>query len=451
VKIKYHLIVIAAICLIVYACRKVSFNHPQNESDRYAAVKEWLHVNGGDYKSESVRVSTSAGIVDLKLDWDKAKTIRWRGVDFLDVPYVTKSGAVSLPADGQVGVSSFDLVVRRYSNGEHRAAIRTTTHITDANGDRNVQDYKMLDGRQMNVWYHDFHNGATVEATPLSLTDAQYRSLANAAAKAPRTLMSVNQSSAGVKTLSSTTIVDVFEDENGCIITRVREYEKGTGQLDDSTGYAGTVIVGSYLVSDKTYKICPSGENGPSSGDNTGNGNSSPNGPSSPVGGGKDSSGYPDCSNEAPPPPPPPVKPGEPTAPYNPPTPCEYFPPEEPKPVPDDDPCTQISDVNTRGANTIIKDQNQELKDNYLGNSPNEYGYNQKLFDWHNPFNYMNTTVQTSGNPTHVDLPATFTWDATNGYTIGMTHDHPASGSAPSPDDIFALLYNYNKLSTIPE
>jgi hypothetical protein len=50
--------------------------------------------------------------------------------------------------------------------------------------------------------------------------------------------------------------------------------------------------------------------------------------------------------------------------------------------------------------------------------------------------------VATAANPDQMVQP--FTWDSTNGYTIGFTHDHP-NGTGPSPADIFSMVISIHK------
>lgn len=68
--------------------------------------------------------------------------------------------------------------------------------------------------------------------------------------------------------------------------------------------------------------------------------------------------------------------------------------------------------------------------------TPKEYGAEQNLVSLTSP-DFKNTTVRTDNNSNSF-APA-FKWDSTDGYTIGVTHAHPAGG-APSPADVFWML-----------
>jgi hypothetical protein len=81
---------------------------------------------------------------------------------------------------------------------------------------------------------------------------------------------------------------------------------------------------------------------------------------------------------------------------------------------------------------------------NDLETNINEQGYNQKLSNFNGLTSFLTTPKILGTSPTYVNLPATWSWDATNGYTIGFTHSHP-DGTGPSPDDIFDVITLLNK------
>jgi|GEM_PF-3607607 len=101
------------------------------------------------------------------------------------------------------------------------------------------------------------------------------------------------------------------------------------------------------------------------------------------------------------------------------------------------DPCEEKKVVNSNALNPIVKAQNDKVKA-YLSTSQYEWGTEHVLIDYQNPSaGYKDKPIRTDNQ---VDgLSSKFTWDASEGYTIGFVHDHPA-GKAPSPNDIFDMV-----------
>ncbi|MBS1519960.1 MAG: hypothetical protein JST50_03100, partial [Bacteroidetes bacterium] len=98
-------------------------------------------------------------------------------------------------------------------------------------------------------------------------------------------------------------------------------------------------------------------------------------------------------------------------------------------------PCAQIAAATARAANAIIEAQNQTILNNTTSTGT-EYGTNENLTSLTSN-TYENTPVTTNGG-TSAWQP-TFTWDSTNGYTVGFSHGHPG-GTGPSPADVFTLV-----------
>ncbi|HVW96136.1 MAG TPA: hypothetical protein VHA56_09230 [Mucilaginibacter sp.] len=120
--------------------------------------------------------------------------------------------------------------------------------------------------------------------------------------------------------------------------------------------------------------------------------------------------------------------------------------PDPPKPdttktdtVPPNDPCAQKSKINTTSQNATIKTQNTILA-NYANTSSLEHGYAQNLKSMTGS-TYFDSPLITANAATPDILNTTFSWDSTNGFTIGFSHDHP-NGTAPSPQDIFSMVIN---------
>lgn len=103
------------------------------------------------------------------------------------------------------------------------------------------------------------------------------------------------------------------------------------------------------------------------------------------------------------------------------------------------DPCAEKNKVSAQEANPTLAAKNDQLLNDY-GSSPNEYGTSQNLTSL-NATTYKDVPITTSGYPDQF-TPA-FSWDSTNGYTIGFSHDHP-SNSAPSPFDALVMIGNAN-------
>ena len=114
-------------------------------------------------------------------------------------------------------------------------------------------------------------------------------------------------------------------------------------------------------------------------------------------------------------------------------SPCPTVPPPPP------DPCSQIAAVNAMAQSAARTALNQQLyKDTYTGH---EYGDEENLSTWPANGTYINTPIRTDVQDKN--FTPNFTWNSTNGYTMNMTHDHPA-GDAPSPRDVFQLIISMN-------
>ncbi|MFT4202759.1 MAG: hypothetical protein QM610_02490 [Chitinophagaceae bacterium] len=158
-----------------------------------------------------------------------------------------------------------------------------------------------------------------------------------------------------------------------------------------------------------------------------------------------------------------------PDPPYDPNDPYDPFPPDD-DPWPEDpydpgvgnggggedtgtqqeDPCSRLPKVNAQAANPIVVDQVQNLKTNLNSFNSNintyEYGYSQNLSNISSSSDFNQTNIikaaqpESNGNGS-IDIP--FSWNSSNGYTIGVVHSHP-SGNGPSPGDIFQLAAHLN-------
>ena len=103
----------------------------------------------------------------------------------------------------------------------------------------------------------------------------------------------------------------------------------------------------------------------------------------------------------------------------------------------DKDPCVEKKNINNNSLNPIVKAQNDKIKA-YLSTSQYEWGTEHVLIDYQRPeAGYKDKPIRTDNQ---IDgLSSKFTWNASEGYTIGFVHDHPAD-KAPSPNDIFDMV-----------
>ncbi len=108
--------------------------------------------------------------------------------------------------------------------------------------------------------------------------------------------------------------------------------------------------------------------------------------------------------------------------------------PNDPPPPPN--PCDNVPKVNNRAANSIIASQNSTILANTIA-SQNEWGANQNLTSLTGS-TYVNNGVSTNG--ASAAFNTTFSWDATNGYTVGYSHGHPGN-TGPSPEDVWQSFY----------
>jgi hypothetical protein len=104
-------------------------------------------------------------------------------------------------------------------------------------------------------------------------------------------------------------------------------------------------------------------------------------------------------------------------------------------PLPDTTGCAKAAALSSLAANAAQAKQDSTILSNTTATGI-ENGANENLTSWPGN-NYMNTPV-TPGTAT--TWTPTFTWNATNGYTIGYKHGH-GGGDAPSPVDIATLVY----------
>lgn len=113
---------------------------------------------------------------------------------------------------------------------------------------------------------------------------------------------------------------------------------------------------------------------------------------------------------------------------------CVVDPPAKPCPVVED-PCAAKAKISTKAANPIIAKQNASI---LASSTTLEYGADTRLSSLSGNI-YKNTPIRTDGSTN--SFQPSFTWNSTDGYTVGSSHLHPG-GSAPSPDDIFTLIDN---------
>jgi hypothetical protein len=111
-----------------------------------------------------------------------------------------------------------------------------------------------------------------------------------------------------------------------------------------------------------------------------------------------------------------------------------------PPPITPPDPCASAAKSDAKTSNAILAAQNASIK---TQSTTTEFGAEQNLtsFPVTSTTGYKNIAVRSNGAAG--SFSPNFTWDATNGYTIGVSHGHPGNG-APSPAD---LINAYGNLS----
>jgi hypothetical protein len=364
------------------------------------AIRAWLHEKGGAYKTESMTINAPGGSVAAKLDWSKARQIVWNNKSYLDIPYLLVGGGTQVKGDANVSPASFNLVVRAYKNGEYRGAVRTTT--TETNGNI-VQSYRLLDGREGNVWYRNAGGIKAVAAQRVKITEARYAVIKQ-------------QQIAREKANSNSQTVARSVSFTECKIVPTTTY------INCNYSQGDTVVVQLCPVADFTLN-CPPPPDDPRSngggGGAGGGGGPRPSGPCTDV---------PEDPNG-----PPVTNPGDEETPYNPLPPCEEYPPIEDTDT-DEDPCAKAKALAAK-LNTILKDPKVKVKleqliNNYK-NSKNEYGF----VIIKDGTGYDATAITTSNSTQSVE----FSYPA-NANVIAIVHTHPIESSiVHSSTDILGM------------
>lgn len=111
------------------------------------------------------------------------------------------------------------------------------------------------------------------------------------------------------------------------------------------------------------------------------------------------------------------------------------------------DPCAERIALSNQLNNSTLSNHNSEILSNTIA-SGNEYGAEKNLqslsqTNWNN---YVNTPVRTNNHSNR--FQPNFSWNSTQGYTIGVSHGHP-SGGGPSPSDAIWAISNLNNPSLL--
>ena len=104
---------------------------------------------------------------------------------------------------------------------------------------------------------------------------------------------------------------------------------------------------------------------------------------------------------------------------------------------PTKNPCDEVKSINQKTQNQQIKDATKALSKKP---SDKEYGYEDKLVSLGGD-KYKEPNIRSNGKHS---FNINFTWNDTDGYTIGFNHKHTI-GTAPSPGDVmspFTFAYN---------
>ena len=106
---------------------------------------------------------------------------------------------------------------------------------------------------------------------------------------------------------------------------------------------------------------------------------------------------------------------------------------------PPEDPCAKKGALQTQINNAVI----DTLKTKILAKTDGkEWGAKQSLNSLSMTSGYKTTPLLTNGAVDYVNIG--FSWNATEGYSIGSVHNHP-SGNAPSYDDVFKMVSNLSE------
>ncbi|MFC4209568.1 hypothetical protein ACFOWA_00155 [Pedobacter lithocola] len=119
--------------------------------------------------------------------------------------------------------------------------------------------------------------------------------------------------------------------------------------------------------------------------------------------------------------------------------------PTEPAELPNELPCSRVPNVTSNQSNSTITTQNANIRNQAIAatsspSGPIEYGADEKLSSWV-PGNYKPSVVRAG---TATSWTENFSWNSTDGYSIGYSHYHP-DGTTASPSDIFELVYNLSR------
>jgi hypothetical protein len=96
------------------------------------------------------------------------------------------------------------------------------------------------------------------------------------------------------------------------------------------------------------------------------------------------------------------------------------------------DPCVEKAKINQRSYNANIAKKNLDL---YNSEKTHEYGVEQNLTSLTTD-SYKDIALRQGGSDY---FETDFSWNSTEGYTVGWSHSHPENGG-PSPEDVFAML-----------
>lgn len=125
-------------------------------------------------------------------------------------------------------------------------------------------------------------------------------------------------------------------------------------------------------------------------------------------------------------------------------------PARDPQPLPDantKNPCDERKTIDSNMKVPAFSKPISELRDK-LATSSNEWGVEQVLSTIGGK--WVQKPLYTDNDIDHIH--SNFTWNTTDGYTVGFAHNHPA-GTAPSPQDIFDVVekaLNSHELKMFP-
>ena len=129
--------------------------------ESYNTEKEWIHINGGIYKNETINMISADGSVNIgKLNWSSVDTFNIGQTKYTEIPFYFSILTESKSSNKVSGENVYFSLVIRTMNGLTEAAIKITQRnvkvqnaATEILG--TIEFYSNLEGVQLNIWFID--------------------------------------------------------------------------------------------------------------------------------------------------------------------------------------------------------------------------------------------------------------------------------------------------------